>query len=316
MLCDNVKWDCGWVGNVDTVEEHLSTCEFAQLHCPKECKKQNGDVKLFMRKDLERHLSNFCPNRDFSCEHCGEKGTYTNITQLHDTICPMKFLPCPNGCSVIVQRQHVSEHVTTECELTVIACKYKRLGCDGELLRKDMAAHEEDDKLHLHMAIDTTARLERDITALKNEKLMKFKLSDYQKKKENNECVQSPSYYTSPNGYHMALRVYANGTGMGENSHVSVSAVFLEGTHDPELKWPFTGKLTFILLNQLQDDDHYQRTINLTINDEMLVGSDRGRAKFIPHKALAQARNTQYLKDDTLYFRMSVEPADHKPWLQ
>ena len=63
----------------------------------------------------------------------------------------------------------IAEHVATECELTVIACKYKRLGCDRELKRKDMAAHEEDDKLHLHMAMDTTVKLEKRTVELKDE---------------------------------------------------------------------------------------------------------------------------------------------------
>ena len=39
---------------------------------------------------------------------------------------------------------------------------------------------------------------------------------------------------------------------------------------------------------------------------------------FIPHSALAHdpVKNTQYLKDDTLYFRVSVEVAEQKPWLR
>ena len=39
---------------------------------------------------------------------------------------------------------------------------------------------------------------------------------------------------------------------------------------------------------------------------------------FIPHSALGHdpVKNTQYLKDDTLYFRVFVEVVDHKPWLQ
>jgi hypothetical protein len=36
---------------------------------------------------------------------------------------------------------------------------------------------------------------------------------------------------------------------------------------------------------------------------------------FIAHSKLAH-KNTQYLKDDTLYFSVSVLAADHKPWLE
>ena len=76
-----------------------------------------------------------------------------------------------------------------------------------------------------------------------------FRLSEYRKKKEANEEFQFPSFYTHLNGYHMAVRVYANGNGDGEGTHVSVYVVILEGDYDAELKWPFAGKVAFTLLN-------------------------------------------------------------------
>ena len=296
----------------------MTTCEFALVPCPKECKDKKKKVKLFVRNDLDKHLKEDCRNRDFTCKHCGEKGTYASITNIHFQKCLKKPVPCPNGCSSIMERQHVSEHVATECELTVIACKYKRLGCDRELKRKDMAAHEEDDKLHLRMAMDTTVKL-KEQDALKNGEPLKFKLTNYQEKKENSDSVQSPSYYTSPNGYHVALQVYANGEGTGEGTHVSVYAPILKGKYDDHLKWPFNGKIIFTLLNQLEDKNHHQGTTKLTAEHNTQAGGPAwGKGKFIPHSALDYdaVKNTQYLKDDTLYFRMSVEPADHKPWLQ
>jgi hypothetical protein len=48
------------------------------------------------------------------------------------------------------------------------------------------------------------------------------------------------------------------------------------------------------------------------------VSDTWGFPQFTPHSALAHnpVQNTQYLKDDTLYFRVSVKVADHKPWLE
>ena len=330
VKCDNVKRGCTWVGTVGTLEEHVAKCKFTLLPCPKEC---SSKVKKFTRKDLDKHLKEDCPNRDYSCEHCKEKGTYTSMINIHDKKCLKKFVFCPNGCSFIVQCQHVSRHVTTECELTVIACKYKRLGCDRELKRKDMAAHKEDDKLHLRMAMDTTVKLEKKTVELKQElqhktvqlenkfsalkaqmngESLQFTLTDFRKKKDNNDTVQSPSYYTSPNGYHMALRVYANGGGISKGTHVSVLAPILKGKYDAQLKWPLIGKVTFTLLNQLEDKNHHQHILELTAENNAQAGSAWGYHDFIPHSALdyAAVNNRQYLKDDPLCFRMSVEPAD------
>ena len=58
---------------------------------------------------------------------------------------------------------------------------------------------------------------------------IKFKFTDYQKRKDQDERVESPSYYTSPNGYHMTLGVCGNGNGSGEGTHVSVCAPILKG---------------------------------------------------------------------------------------
>ena len=295
---------------------------------PKDARIGGKRLSVFLQSDLDKHLKKDCPNRDYSCEHCREKGTYTSITKSHDKVCPKKPIHCPKRCSITVQRQRVEEHLATECELTVIACKYKRLGCDRELKRKDMATHEEDDKLHLRMAMDTTVKLETETldlrskleAVLKRGESLNFKLTHYHKIKDGNDIVYSPPYYTSPNGYRMALGVYANGDGPAKGTHVSVFAPILKGKYDAQLKWPFTGNVTFTLLNQLEDKNHHQDIMEQTAEQNAQAGGTIwGYSQFIRHSALDYdaVNNTQYLKDDTLYFRMSVEPADQdKPWLQ
>ena len=542
----NVNKECEWEGTVGSLEEHVATCDFVLCPCPKQCM---GDDSIVMRKYLDEHLKNHCPNRDHECPYCGEKGTYVNITQDHDMVCAKKPLPCPNsGCGDTVERQEVPEHVS-KCPHTVIACKYKGIGCDAELERKDMAAHEQDDKLHLHMALDTvtsqqdamnqqqdaikqqqvtidtlqdtikqqqgaieslqattvqqqdlihattkqqqgainsiqattkqqqgainsiqattkqqqgainsiqattkqqqgtinsiqattkqqqgainsiqattkqqqgtinsiqpttkqqegdikliqatTKQQEGDIKLIQattkqqggdikliqattkqqggdikliqattkqqkgaidsvqattkqqqgtlesmqtttrqqqnainsleyNIKLwsiefhtVSFALTNYWIKKFRNETFVSPPFYTSPNGYNMAILVYVNGAaGEAEGTHVSVYTCVLEGKYDAELEWPLVGSVKITLLNQLENDHHYTVAAHFTPTDNVLAGHiGLGQPKFISHHELDHDRvkNTQYLKDDTLYFRASVEVADHKPWLQ
>ena len=185
--------------------------EFTIVPCPKQCKNDSDEVDHFIRKDLDKHLKNGCPNRDYTCQSkCGEEGTYAYITEVHDKTCKMKILPCPNdGCDTNIQCQQVSEHVS-KCPHTVISCKYRGIGCDTELKREDMAAHEQDDKLHLHMALETINSQQRALNAvqarvdlLQNIKSKAFMLSGYKKKKDTNEAFRfTPSFYTHPNGYH------------------------------------------------------------------------------------------------------------------
>jgi len=142
------------VGTVGTLEEHRATCQFTLLPCPKECKDDFDKVKTFMRKELDEHLKKDCPNRDYICEYCGEEGTYFTIMEVHDAICE-KVIPCYiHGCRKTMLRKLIDEHVKTDCEFVIVPCKYRKLGCKTKLKRKDMSAHERDDSLHLHMAID------------------------------------------------------------------------------------------------------------------------------------------------------------------
>ena len=233
----------------------------------------------------------------------------------------MKLLPCPNECDVALLRRDIAKHIKNECEYTVIPCKFQNIGCYIEMKREKMATYENDDKLHLDMALnavvklqDANTKLEENSRTLKKGESVTFALQDYKKKKK---WATSPSFYTHPNGYHIALRVFANGDGDGEGTHVSVYAVILEEKFDKGLKWPLVGEVTFTLLNQLEDKNHYTMTIPLGDAHNACVGNTLVYQKYIHNTALAHnaAKNTQYLKDHTLYFRVSAKVADHKPWL-
>ncbi len=99
---------------------------------------------------------------------------------------------------------------------------------------------------------------------------------------------------------------------------MSVYAQVIEGEYDDKLNWPFVGIIKFELLNQLEDRNHYYEALKLTPRHNINVGDDRGYSEYIPHSELS--RNcyycTEYLKDDTLYFRIFAKVPDHKPWLE
>jgi len=270
------------------------------------------EVKLFKRKELHDHF-NDCPSRKHTRAYCEEEGTYASIMEIHDKTCKKKVVPCRSpGCPKLMQRQHVGKHIHTTCEFAVIPCKYEKLGCDIRMRRKDMLDHEENDSLHLHMAIDKINFL------LQEKSTLKFKLKGFDKMKENKEDVTSLPFYVLPRGYRMSLQVYANGHMEGNGTHVSVFASIIKGDYDSELKWPLVGKIKFTLMNQQEDRHHHCKELKLTADHLAGINSILGLPRFIRHCKLSyyQEKNTHYLKDDTLYFRMEVEVANHKPWLE
>ncbi len=324
VKCDNMERDCHWVGTVGTLEEHVGVCQFILVPCPKKCKDDNGILKI-TRRDLPQHLITKCPNRYYSCEHCGLKGTYATTLDHYDT-CEKKMITCTNeGCTIKIKRRNVKSHLSEKCRHTVISCKYTSIGCDVELKRKDMRAHEQDDKAHLNKALDSVVELQKKVQSNKDTVVelqqkskkvlgegepMIFKVTEFQDKVDK-EDYHSPSFYTSPNGYHMRIEVNAYGNG------VVVEVIVLEGKYDDELNWPFVGKVDIELLNQLEDENHHSMELEFTPVHNINAGGS-GRVEYIPDSELSRnsATNTQYLKDDTLYFRISVEVSDHKPWLE
>ena len=100
---------------------------------------------------------------------------------------------------------------------------------------------------------------------------------------------------------------------------MSVFLNLLKEPNDESLHWPFLGTVEFKLLNQLADSDHHVVTLTFDSDLEMRPGITRGYSKFFPNSKLSLdlVMNTQYLMDDTLYFRVTVGDAvkEHRPWL-
>ena len=144
-----------------------------------------------------------------------------------------------------------------------------------------------------------------------------FIMTDFEQEKVKNRSWFSPSFYTHPQGYKMCLRVDANGEGNGEGTHVSAFIYLMRGEHDSFLAWPFRGDITIQLLNQIEDKEHHERTIHYTKDTNIecasrVITAERamrgwGQCQFIPHCNLNydQTRNCQYLKYDSLSFRIS-----------
>ncbi len=230
------------------------------------------------------------------------------------------------------------------CGYEPVSCKYAKVGCKTRPVRKYLKVHEENDQLHLRVTAEKVLELTKKVALIENNSRMDIteinsqllkststvprtiRLTNYLKHKSDKDQFYSPPFYTSYNGYKMCLRFNANGSGTGEGTHVSVFAYLMKGDNDDSLSWPFTGRVTFKLLNQLEDDNHYEKTTAFLADNEAgkrVVDRKRAQRGYGQQKCISHAyldynadKNTQYLKDDTLVFRVSVQVPDYKPWLE
>ena len=81
----------------------------------------------------------------------------------------------------------------------------------------------------------------------------------------------------------------------------------MNGPHDDQLQsaglWPLSGNFTIELLNQLSDIDHYSQTIAYTCSHCMRQVAEGKRVQYGYEVKFPLYK--MYLKNDTLYFRVS-----------
>ena len=305
VKCSFTASGCKWVGDLGDVGDHeAAQCEFQPKQCP------FCDFATTQKEKLQKHL---------------------------DT-CDSHTFQCPNNCGAVSSRKDLDQHLE-ECPEQLIRCKFSILGCDAKLPRKAMEHHiatstEHSTELLLQHMTKLTVLVSQlcgksgvsnsleEKTWLTNKTLRQespwvIKMTGFQEIKIDGKTCNSDPVYSHFGGYKMRLRVYANGIGDGQGTHVSVGAFLMQGNNDGNLKWPFKGTIKVSLLNQLEDGQHHTEELWSPDGDVPEDARERvtageiadkgwGQTEFILHQDLVYKgdKNCQYLKDDTLFFRV------------
>ena len=323
VYCTNSEEGCKWKGTINetgtSIKAHLNdNCPYQLIPCTNECGEN------IRRSTLETHLTENCPERLVNCQYCEEEGTHQLITSSsHLDECPAYPLKCSNEeCEEVIPRCLLATHNET-CPKAIITCEYNTVGCNKRMKREEKEEHNKESvQEHLRLAVQQvhSLRLHNPINKV-------IKVDQYFKKKEENEDWYSDGFYTSPGGYKMSLNVIVNGHGISKGIYVSCYICLMPGEYDDTLEWPFQGEVTIELLNQLEDKNHKKYTIHY--NESMSEDCKQrvpkgenakgwGKPQFISHSELEYKpiTNCQYLKDDSLYFRVNVKvTSTTRPWL-
>ena len=289
--CPQRKYKCPHCSKEDTYLEvtttHFTTCDDMPLSCPSRC----GRRRL-VRKNMAQHLSTECPKELVAC-------TYAIA-----------------GCQEVVKRKDLQQHVHDKDQhFGTVLSSYISM---SQLMRDLVCTikynkHEDLQALSLPLPFcnwlqNTPTRYPRPPWVIKME--------GFQEKKENNAVWYSDPVYSHFGGYKMCLNVDANGSGDAKGTHVSVFIYLMKGDNDDNLKWPFKGTIKVSLLNQLEDGQHHTRElwladrdipehVNGRVTDEERATKGWGYHRFFSHQGLQTVgENCQYLKDNTLFFRV------------
>ncbi len=136
---------------------------------------------------------------------------------------------------------------------------------------------------------------------------IELSLPNYEAVKAAHAARIGEPMYTHPGGYKFRIDLWANGKGVGVNTHISITVQSLEGENNDNLKFPAKFSVTLELLNQYSDYNHHVREIACFYHDGS-YNTEIGRDfKFIPKEDVYwnAERRTQYVLNDVLRFRVT-----------
>jgi len=135
-------------------------------------------------------------------------------------------------------------------------------------------------------------------------KITSFKSKLRQGKNNEKKYIVSDPFYAY--GYKLMLKLYPNGDGIGENTHLSIFVIVSKGEYDGMLPRFFSKQVTFTLFDQ--QDNQLNVAKGFTADFENGFISWWGFIKFVSHDHLWARR---FVVNDTLFIKVQVDsPSD------
>ena len=150
---------CEWTGQLQHLDAHLDLttgdCVYVNVDCPSKC-----DQKV-QKHNVDTHLANHCPNRDYTCPHCSFKATFREVSE-HFEVCPYYPLVCPNRCGASFERDVLENHMKM-CGQQKLQCEFSYAGCEAEFIRDHQKEHmEKNTQKHLALVAAATLRISQE----------------------------------------------------------------------------------------------------------------------------------------------------------
>ena len=139
-------------------------------------------------------------------------------------------------------------------------------------------------------------------------------MDNFSQHKKDGDIWCSTPFYSGPQGYKMCLKVYANGCGDGAGTHVTVFIQIIQGEYDDTLTWPYTGTVTYEIINWKDDRDHIKQIVDFS--EESTIAAGCGSKPTVKNSNPGSGHNTlshnklygsisQYVNNDILCIRVS-----------
>ncbi len=124
IYCPNRSKGCNKTTTLGECNQHLENCLFVEVSCTNDC----GERML--RKELQDHEDNNCPNRLVLCQYCEREGMQKDVTaESHLDKCAHFPISCCNNCGhKKIKRKNLAGHQNV-CPLQPVKCPFFEAGC-------------------------------------------------------------------------------------------------------------------------------------------------------------------------------------------
>ena len=335
VYCSNQHRGCKWSGELSQLEQHLSLCDYVMSPCSYGC------GLLLTDHELSSH-GLVCPKgpfmpKDSSMQHFQQN--YEDIIKRMETLTKEVASVKKENKGLKQQLKQQEEFVQTIIEEIQLQLEQGR-GRQDKMTREQIILQNQLDELsriiqsyqmklpqlgkleklddvtqhHHNVITKLESRVNHMITSSSLTPPIRLDMPDFYRHKNEGTWWQSKPFYSHQNGYKFRLEVKASGNGAGAGTHLSVYVHVMQGEFDDVLSWPLLADVHFRLLNQFSNDKHFNSKVSFTKENEASMrvlngrkaGTGRGYSQFIPLSALSAdpAKNTQYLKNDSLRFEV------------
>lgn len=296
-----------WSIKRENLADHLEQCELAVMECPFAVV---GCSDVITRQDKLQHMKEKA-EQHMECN----KTTILNI-QKELTLSKKMIESKDKQLNSLQQSLKSTQERLHAAEKELETVKQELKNVTGELqsrLETSEANLKQQFENYVRRPIWSFALHNSSVDAVQErQSILLVKVDQFEHKKKLREGWYSPPFLTSSNGYKMCLYLNLDGLGTGRSTHISVGVFLMKGENDKNLSWPVKGTLHVQLLNQAGDNDHVDATFQFGSNTSYSQQVTNGNRSFsacycdrlISHNQLGynDRRNTQYLKDDSVFF--------------
>ncbi|KAF1930902.1 uncharacterized protein M421DRAFT_361862 [Didymella exigua CBS 183.55] len=133
VKCPNTKTGCTWVDHRVNVHDHVMLyCEYTPIEC------SAADCRLHTtQKDFHKG----CLHYSVSCEDCHASLMKKDLEEHQRNLCPNRTTSCAL-CDAVLLRLDLKTHINNVCPKHVISCQGAIVGCKFRSERADVTRHE------------------------------------------------------------------------------------------------------------------------------------------------------------------------------